>query len=122
MLGQYPLQELGPYTLKFAAPLPGKIIEVELTNGQKIHVWRSDDLQQYFCHGLTFGGKDAPGGPLSPFTGRPVETLLHGYYAAVPEDQAQAGDILVWRAPAPDSTPHSAVLTHPVITPGKRYL
>jgi hypothetical protein len=59
---------------------------------------------------------------VSPFTGRSVETVLSGYYVAVPEDQAQASDILVWRAPAPDSTPHSAVLTQPVLTPGKKYL
>jgi hypothetical protein len=34
------------------------------------------------------------------------------------ESEARPGDILVWRGVAPDSTPHSAVLTDPVITPG----
>ena len=40
----------------------------------------------------------------------------------IPEEQARAGDILVWRGIAPETTPHSAVLTDPVLEEGKRYL
>jgi hypothetical protein len=70
------LREVGPYDLRYAVPVPGKLYEVELTSGPGVQVWRASDGQQYFCHGLTFGGKEAPGGPISPFSGRPVETIM----------------------------------------------
>jgi hypothetical protein len=112
------LREVGPYDLRYAVPVPGKLYEVELTSGPGVQVWRASDGQQYFCHGLTFGGKEAPGGPISPFSGKAVETIPHRHYQPIPESEARPGDILVWRGVAPDSTPHSAVLTDPVITPG----
>lgn len=96
--------------------------EVKLTSGKAIRVWRADDGRQYFCHGLTFGGKDAPGGVISPYTGTPVETILQEHYQLVPEAEAKSGDILVWRGIAPETTPHSAVLTAPLVTPGRGYL
>jgi hypothetical protein len=71
---------------------------------------------------LTFGGKEAPGGPISPFTGKPVEVILEEHYQSIPEAQAQPGDILVWRGLAPDTTPHSAVLIGPVFAPGRNHL
>ena len=40
----------------------------------------------------------------------------------VPEGQASVGDILIWRGLAPETTPHSAVLTEPVVIPGQHYL
>ena len=52
------LKEIGPHELHHRGkPVPGKMYEVELTSGKTILVWKSDDGQQYFCHGLTFGGK-----------------------------------------------------------------
>ena len=36
--------------------------------------------------------------------------------------EARGGDILVWKGIAPDTTPHSAVLTAPAVAPGKAYL
>jgi hypothetical protein len=116
------LREIGPHDLGYAPPVPGKMCEVELTSGATVQAWRADDGQQYFCHGLTFGGKDAPGGPISPFTGRAVETILEHHYEPVPEAEAKPGDILVWRGVAPDTTPHSAVLTDMIIVAGKTYL
>src|SRR5947209_15803322 len=62
--------------------ISGETCEVQLTNGDKIQVWRSADGQQYFCHGLTFGGKKAPGGIVSPY-GKDVPTILRGYYEPV---------------------------------------
>jgi hypothetical protein len=103
-------------------PVPGKMYEVELTNGKTVEVWRADDTKAYFCHGLTFGGKEAPGGAVSPCTGMPVETILEGYYRLSPKAEAKPGDILVWRGLAPETTPHSGVLTDPVFAEGKKYL
>jgi hypothetical protein len=96
--------------------------EVELTSGAVVRVWRAEDGQQYFCHGLTFGGKEAPGGPVSPFSGQVVETILQQHYHLVTESEARPGDILVWRGVDPDSTPHSAVLTDPTMAPGRNFL
>src|SRR5438128_1664625 len=54
--------EVGPHALPFQEPVQGKIFEVELTSGHRVNTFRADDGQFYFCHGLTFGGKEAPGG------------------------------------------------------------
>lgn len=116
------LKEVEPYELNYKPRIRGTMFEVELTSGEKVSVWRSDEGPHYFCHGLTFGGKDAPGGPISPFTGVPVETILRHHFELIPEAEASAGDILVWRGIAPNSTPHSAVLTAPIVTPGRGYL
>jgi hypothetical protein len=103
-------------------PVHGTILEVELTSGQRVQVFRSDDGQFYFCHGLTFGGKEAPGGAVSPLSGPSVQAILDNHFRPVePESAAVAGDILVWYGPG-GQTPHSTVLTVPVILPGKSYL
>jgi hypothetical protein len=117
------MNELGPDDLQHQGqPVPGKMYEIELTSGKTIQVWRSMDGKEYFCHGLTFGGKEAPGGAVSPYTGKPVETILHEQYQMIPEAQTRAGDILVWRGLAPATTPHSAILIAPILAQGKSYL
>lgn len=117
------LKEVGPHDLRSqGSVIRGKACEIELTNGRTIRVWRADDGQQYFCHGLTFGGKQAPGGAISPYTGEPVETILGAYYELIDEAQARQGDILVWEGLAPETTPHSAILTIPRVVPGTAYL
>jgi len=117
------LREIEPAILNTRPPVPGKMYEVELTNGEQIQVWRGDDGTSYFCHGLTFDGKEAPGGPISPFTGKPVETILRGYFKVLDfEMSAKPGDIFVWWSPDPfQSTPHSAILTELVVAPGQSY-
>lgn len=116
------LREVGPHSLPFRQSVLGKLLEVELTSGHKINVFRADDRVFYFCHGLTFGGKEAPGGAVSPFSGPDVRTILDNHFRLVdPESGAVAGDILVWRGPGGE-TPHSAILTDPVVLPGRTYL
>ncbi len=114
------LREIEPETLSYEESVPGKVFEVELTSGKSVQVWRAEDGEQYFCHGLSFGGKEAPGGPVSPF-GSEVPTILREHYQSVPEEQVRAGDLLVWRGDA-NEVKHSAVLTGPVIAPGKNHL
>jgi hypothetical protein len=117
------LQEAGRLDLQYQGKtVPGKVYDIQLTSGPVVRVWRSEDCQQYFCHGLTFGGKQAPGGPVSPFTGKSVETLLEWHYDIIAEEQARPGDILVWRGPTPETTPHSAVLTDARLDPRQSYL
>jgi hypothetical protein len=116
------LREVGSYTLWFKEPVRGKRFVVQLISGPEVNVFRAEDGQFYFCHGLTFGGKAAPGGAVSPFSGQEVRTILEHHYRVVePESAAVAGDILVWRGLGDDTT-HSAILTDPVVSPGKPFL
>jgi hypothetical protein len=117
------LKKIGPHEIQYQGnPVPGKAYDIELTGGKTVRVWQSDDGRQYFCHGLTFGGKAAPGGIISPYTGAPVETILQEHFQMIPEDQSHAGDILVWHGIAPQTTPHSAILIDPVVVQGKAHL
>jgi hypothetical protein len=116
------IKEISPHQLAYqGATVSGTIFEVELTSGEKVRVWRADNGTEYFCHGLTFGGKEAPGGVISPFDDH-VPTILRGHYQLIPEDQARAGDILVWRGEGANDVIHSAILTDLIIAPGKTHL
>ncbi len=116
------LRVLEDYPLKYRALVPGKSWQVELVSGSTIRVWRADDGRQYFCHGLTFGGIEAPGGPVSPFSGEDVDTILAAHYEPVrPESAALVGDVLVWRDL--DGTPvHSAILISAPVEAGRTRL
>jgi hypothetical protein len=116
------VREVGPRTLPYEQPVHGKVFEVELTSGPKVQVFRAADRRFYFCHGLTFGGTQAPGGPVSPFSGKDVRTILENHFRLVdPESSAVPGDILVWKGLG-DDTPHSAILIEPVVRPGTNIL
>jgi hypothetical protein len=111
------LTEVGTQELRYQdRTVPGRILEVEMTGGEKVRLWRADDSREYFCHGLTFDGKGAPGGAASPL-GDHVPTILRAHYQAVSETQARAGDIVVWRGARADEVTHSAVLMDPLLTP-----
>jgi hypothetical protein len=75
------LREVGPHTLYYQPPVHGRVFEVELMSGAMVQVFRAADNRFYFCHGLTFGGKQAPGGAVSPFSGRDVRTILDNHFA-----------------------------------------
>jgi hypothetical protein len=116
------LQEVAPDTRRFRErEVPGRAWQIELISGERIQVWRAEDGQQYFCHGLTFGGKEAPGGAISPY-GNEVPTILRAHYELVLEVHATAGDILVWRGLDRNEVIHSAILTGPIVPAGKRFL
>lgn len=116
------IREVRARTLPYEQPIHGKDLEVELTCGAKILVFRADDRQFYFCHGLAFEGRKAPGGAVSPFSGRDVQTILDNYYRVVePEASAVHGDILVWTG-LDEDTPHSAILIEPVVHQSKTLL
>src|SRR5438270_12963916 len=85
------MREVGPHTLPFKEPVQGKIFRVALTSGHPVNVFRADDGLFYFCHGLTFGGKEAPGGAVSPFSGTDVQVIVKNFYQLVdPEATAVA--------------------------------
>jgi hypothetical protein len=116
------LREVSADTRRFRErEVPGNACEVELTSGGTIRVWRAEDGREYFCHGLTFGGTGAPGGAVSPY-GNQVPIILSAHYERVPEGQAKAGDIVVWRGIDRNDVVHSAILTGPVVPAGKNHL
>jgi hypothetical protein len=116
------LREVGTHDMLFESGMVrGKAFEVEMTNGEKVRVWRSADGQQYFCHGLTFGGVNCCTGAVSPY-GDDVPKILDAHYVPVPESQARSGDVLVWRGGAANEVIHSAILAKAVLAPGKNYL
>jgi hypothetical protein len=116
------MREIGQDNLQYqSGTILGKVFEVELTSGLQVTVWRSEDGQQYFCHGLTFGGKQAPGGAVSPY-GKEIPTILREHYVPVLESEARPGDILVFRGTDANDVVHSAIITSPVIAPGENYL
>jgi len=116
------LREIADHPLRYPSrTVAGKTYEVELTTAETIQVWRADDREQYFCHGLTFGGKASPRGTISPY-GNQVPTILHGHYELISEGEAVTGDILVWRGADARDVIHSAILTAPIKAPGKNYL
>ena len=116
------IKEVGAHELKYQdRTVAGKIFEVELSSGAPVRVWRADNGQEYFCHGLTFGGKDVPGGVLSPL-GDHVMTILRGHYESIPEVHAKAGDILVWQGASASDVVHSAILTDAIVAKGTNQL
>jgi hypothetical protein len=108
------LKELSARDFKYrGGVVTGKVLEVELTSGRNVRVWRAENGSDYFCHGLTFGGKDAPSGPVSPF-GDYVPVILQGHYEKIAERDSQPGDIVIWHGVDESDVVHSAVLTHPI--------
>jgi hypothetical protein len=116
------LREIGRHELRYQnGTVPGKMLVVELTGGPEVRAWRADNGQEYFCHGLTFGGKEAPGGAISPFSDH-VPTILRMLFEGIPEGVAAAEDILVWTDAATDDVIHSAILADCVMSLGARRL
>lgn len=97
----YPWKDSGP---------KGDVYEVETDAGTKIPAWKPHDGATYWCHGYTFGGVAASGGPFS-IPGNSVPTVLRdcGWkraYSCV----AQPKDILIFIA-------HSGIV-HSAFAPG----
>jgi hypothetical protein len=92
----------------------GDVYEVETDAGTKIPAWKPHDGSTYWCHGYTFGGARASGGPFSIW-GQDVPTVLadEGWkraYSCV----AQRNDILVF---ASNNVAHSGIV-HSTFDPG----
>jgi hypothetical protein len=116
------LKEIGSHELQYLErTVLGTIFEIELTSAHTVRVWRAADGQEYFCHGLTFGGKAAPGGVLSPL-GDHVPAILRYHYQTIPDAQAITGDIIVWRGIEASDVVHSAILVEPILSPAQNAL
>ncbi len=87
----------------------GKVLRATTDAGTPIDIWKPDDGQTYWCHGFTFGGTTAPGGPYSLW-GQDVPTVLRddGWQPQVDSCAARPGDILVLEGNQPVT--HSGIV------------
>lgn len=80
-------------------PFAGRpdLVGDDYSTSQDVVIWVPDDGQTYWCHGYTFGGKDAPGGPYSTY-GREVQEKILSMdgWRPNPSCQAAGDDILVF--------------------------
>jgi len=73
----------------------GTVYLATTDGGSPIGIWKPDDKVTYWCHGFTFGGGRAAGGPFSVHGGH-VQAILddEGWYR-IASCHARPGDILV---------------------------
>ncbi|MCI0535977.1 MAG: DUF4157 domain-containing protein [Verrucomicrobiales bacterium] len=91
----------------------GDVYAVETDAGTKIDAWKPHDGSTYWCHGYTFGGASAAGGPFSIW-GESVRTVLadDGWQSTY-SCMAQGRDILVF---SDQHTAHSGII-HSLVAP-----
>lgn len=75
----------------------GRVLRGATDAGTKLDFWRPDDGATYWCHGFTFGGSVAQGGPYSVW-GQDVPTVLRddGWRSTF-GCMAQPADVMVFR-------------------------
>ena len=74
----------------------GDVLEAATDAGASVKIWRPHDNTTYWCHGYTFGGSTARGGPYSIW-GQSVPTVLaDDGWSRVSACLAAPGDILVF--------------------------
>ncbi len=96
----------------------GQLLDAKTDAGTTITTWRPDDGRTYWCHGYTFGGSTAKGGPYSVF-GDTVPTILtdDGWQQSY-SCMTRPGDILVF-SDAADRTQHTGIVRRMVATAGQ---
>lgn len=94
----------------------GKILTAKTDAGTPINIWKPDDGTTYWCHGFTFGGNTAAGGPYSLW-GRDVSTVLNDDGWG-PQDScaSKLGDILVFTGTVPCT--HSGIIRNAASSSG----
>ena len=93
----------------------GTLYSAKTDAGTVIHIWKPADGTTYWCHGFTFGGSTAAGGPYSIY-GNEVPTVLSGDgWKQTLSCMAQAGDIVVFSRDG--NVTHSGILRK-VAAPG----
>jgi hypothetical protein len=94
----------------------GKKLTAKTDAGTPIDIWKPDDGTTYWCHGFTFGGNTAAGGPYSIW-GRDVPKVLNDEGWG-PQDScaSKRGDILVFAGTDPCT--HSGIIRNAVNSSG----
>lgn len=74
----------------------GSLLEAATDAGNKLNTWLPDDGSTYWCHGYTFGGTKASGGPYSFWGSSVPGVLADDGWTCMDACGAQDGDILVF--------------------------
>lgn len=89
--------------------ITGDKLKAQTDSGTIIPIWRPHDGTTYWCHGYTFGGSQAQGGPYSAW-GQDVTTILaDDHWRLTQSCLARPGDILVFYDDAGQIT-HSGII------------
>jgi hypothetical protein len=111
-----PNVDTGKKIKPWGAGADGKILTAKTDAGTPIDIWKPDDGTTYWCHGFTFGGNKAAGGPYSMW-GRDVPKVLNDEGWG-PQDScaSKLGDILVFTGTDPCT--HSGIIRNAVNSSG----
>jgi len=114
----YPHRDTGRDSRPWGTGPSGDILEAATDAGTSINTWRPHDRATYWCHGYTFGGSTARGGPYS-IGGQTVPTVLRDDgWRRVHSCVATVGDILVFYSGG--TVMHSGIVRGSVSAPGGR--
>jgi hypothetical protein len=87
----------------------GVLLGAKTDGGTGITTWRPDDGTTYWCHGYTFGGWNAKGGPYSVFGETVPAILKDDGWKLTYSCMTQPGDILVF-SNAQDQVMHTGII------------
>jgi Domain of unknown function (DUF4157) len=87
----------------------GVLLVAKTDGGTGITTWRPDDGTTYWCHGYTFGGWNAKGGPYSVFGETVPAILKDDGWKLTYSCMTQPGDILVF-SNAQDQVMHTGII------------
>ena len=100
----------------------GRLYRVRLAGNRWITVMRTivqdQEDARYWCHGFSFGGNLAAGGPFSP-DGASARAIVGTGCQRIAQGDAQVGDIVLWFNERGVS--HSAVLTQVLVQSGSPF-
>lgn len=105
-----PNTDTGRRSAPWGRPGPtGRVLRAATDGGTALNIWRPDDNATYWCHGFTFGGSVAKGGPYSIW-GQDVPTVLtDDGWKQTQSCMAANADIMVFRD-ANGNVTHSGVI------------
>jgi hypothetical protein len=96
----------------------GKLLNAKTDGGTALQIWQPDDGTTYWCHGYTFGGSVAKGGPYSIFGEDVPKVLKDDGWKQTYSCMAQPGDILVF-SNSQGMVQHTGVIRQVVSTGAK---
>lgn len=95
----------------------GRVLRAATDGGTALNIWRPDDNITYWCHGFTFGGSIAKGGPYSIWGEFVPSVLTDDGWRPTQSCMASNADIIVFRDASGNVT-HSGIVRNVVSNAG----